>query len=123
MDLSRRALIGSLSALPLTGAAVKAQSSLPDKASYEFSGTYLNAAYVHPMNRPVRQAGNDFFAARANRDVNRAWPRRQSPQPGGGEIRRLHQRRSRQHRRGAQHHGRRESSDCALWELTSITAW
>jgi selenocysteine lyase/cysteine desulfurase len=74
MDLSRRALIGSLSALPLTGAAVKAASSLPDKASYEFSGTYLNAAYVHPMNRPVRQAGDDFFAARANRDVNRAWP-------------------------------------------------
>jgi selenocysteine lyase/cysteine desulfurase len=26
------------------------------------------------MNRPVRQAGDDFFAARANRDVNRAWP-------------------------------------------------
>jgi selenocysteine lyase/cysteine desulfurase len=74
MDLSRRALIGSLSALPLTGAAVKAASSLPDKASYEFSGTYLNAAYVHPMNRLVRQAGNDFFAVRANRDVNRAWP-------------------------------------------------
>src|ERR1700757_2203435 len=73
MDLSRRALIGSLSALPLTGAA-KAAPSLPDKTSYEFSGTYLNAAYVHPMNRQVRQAGADFFAARANRDVNRAWP-------------------------------------------------
>ena len=74
MDLSRRALIGSLSALPLTGAAKAATASLPDKASYEFSGTYLNAAYAHPMNRQVRQAGNDFFAARANREVDRAWP-------------------------------------------------
>ncbi len=74
MDLSRRALIGSLSVLPLTGAAAGAAPSLPDKASYEFSGTYLNAAYVHPLNRQVRKAGDDFFAARANRDVNRAWP-------------------------------------------------
>jgi selenocysteine lyase/cysteine desulfurase len=73
MDLSRRAMIGSLTALPLTGAGAVV-ASLPDKASYEFSGTYLNAAYVHPMNRQVRQAGNDFLAARANRDVDRAWP-------------------------------------------------
>lgn len=74
MDLSRRLLLESLTALPLTAVAAKAQTSLPDKASYEFSGTYLDAAYVHPMNRQVRQAGDDFFAARANRDVNRAWP-------------------------------------------------
>jgi selenocysteine lyase/cysteine desulfurase len=73
MDLSRRVLIGSLSVLPLTGAA-KAVPSLPDKASYEFSGTYLNAAYAHPVNRQARQAGNDFLAARANREVTRAWP-------------------------------------------------
>lgn len=74
MELSRRAMIGSLSALPLTGAAAKAAASLPDKSSYEFSGTYLNAAYAHPVNRQVRQAGNDFLAARAGRDVARAWP-------------------------------------------------
>jgi len=74
MDLSRRALIGTLSALPLTAAAKATPSSLPDKASYEFSGTYLNAAYAHPLNRQVRQAGNDFFAARANREVSRPWP-------------------------------------------------
>jgi selenocysteine lyase/cysteine desulfurase len=72
MDLSRRAMIGSLSALPLANA--QAAPSLPDKASYEFTGAYLNAAYVHPMNRQVRQAGNDFLASRANRDVTRAWP-------------------------------------------------
>jgi len=74
MELSRRAMIGSLSALPLTGTATKAAPSLPDKASFEFSGTYLNAAYAHPVSRPVRQAGNDFLAARANREVDRAWP-------------------------------------------------
>jgi len=74
MELSRRAMIGSLSALPLTGTAIKAAPSLPDRASFEFSGTYLNAAYAHPLSRPVRQAGNDFLAARASREVNRAWP-------------------------------------------------
>ena len=73
MDLSRRVLLGSLSALPLTGA-TKAAPSLPDKASYEFSGIYLNAAYAHPVNRQARQAGDDFLAARANREVTRAWP-------------------------------------------------
>ncbi|HEY8254230.1 MAG TPA: aminotransferase class V-fold PLP-dependent enzyme, partial [Rhizomicrobium sp.] len=73
MDLSRRVVLGSLSALPLTGAAHVAPS-LPDKASYEFSGTYLNAAYAHPVNRQARQAGNDFLAARANREVTRPWP-------------------------------------------------
>ena len=86
MDLSRRALIGSLSALPLTAASVKAASSLPDKASYEFSGTYLNAAYVHPMNRPVRQAGNDFFAARANRGAGHAVCSRGVAAPPVGGI-------------------------------------
>jgi selenocysteine lyase/cysteine desulfurase len=74
MDLSRRAIIGSLSALPLTGTSLKAEPSLPDKASFEFSGTYLNAAYAHPMSRQVRKAGNDFLSSRANRDVGRAWP-------------------------------------------------
>jgi selenocysteine lyase/cysteine desulfurase len=74
MELSRRAMLGSLSALPLTAAAAKAAPSLPDKASYEFSGTYLNAAYAHPMNRQVRLAGADFLASRANRDVARPWP-------------------------------------------------
>ncbi len=110
MELSRRAMLGSLSALPLTAAAAKAAPSLPDKASYEFSGTYLNAAYAHPMNRQVRLAGADFFAARANRDVARPWPSRQSPQPGGGEIRGVHQCRSQRDRRGAQHHGGRKPS-------------
>ena len=74
MDLSRRVLLGSLSALPLTGVVAKAAPSLPDKASYEFSGTYLNAAYAHPMARQVRQAGSDFFAARANSEVTRPLP-------------------------------------------------
>lgn len=74
MDVSRRVIIGSLSALPLAGTSVSAQPSLPDKASFEFSGTYLNAAYAHPMSRQVRQAGDDFLLARASHDVGRAWP-------------------------------------------------
>ena len=80
MEISRRAMMGSLgvvsAALPLAArAASVAQLSLPDKVPYEFSGTYLNAAYVHPLNRLVRQAGNDFLLSRADKDVTRAWPR------------------------------------------------
>lgn len=76
MELSRRALLGSLSAasvLPLAAQAAP-QFSLPDKSSYDFHGTFLNAAYAHPLNRLVRQAGNDFLMARADKDVTRAWP-------------------------------------------------
>ena len=50
-------------------------AALPDKGSYEFHGTYLNAAYAHPLNRQVRKAGNDFLMSRADSDVTRAWPR------------------------------------------------
>jgi selenocysteine lyase/cysteine desulfurase len=77
MELSRRAMLGSLSAasvLPLAAQAAP-QFSLPDKSSYDFHGVFLNAAYAHPLNRLVRQAGNDFLMARADKDVTRAWPR------------------------------------------------
>src|ERR1019366_6797387 len=78
MDLSRRAMIGSLgiasAALPLAAKAA-APFSLPDKGNYDFHGTFLNAAYAHPLNRIVRQAGNDFLMSRADKDVTRAWPR------------------------------------------------
>ena len=75
MDLSRRALIGASAALPLAARAATAIAALPDKGSYEFHGTYLNAAYAHPLNRIVRKAGNDFLMSRADSDVTRAWPR------------------------------------------------
>ena len=71
MELSRRALLGSLSAasvLPLAAQAAP-QLSLPDKSSYDFHGIFLNAAYAHPLNRLVRQAGNDFLMARADKDM------------------------------------------------------
>ncbi|MEO7054217.1 MAG: aminotransferase class V-fold PLP-dependent enzyme [Rhizomicrobium sp.] len=78
MDLSRRALIGSMgavsAALPLAAKAVPSLS-LPDKSNYDFHGTFLNAAYAHPLNRIVRKAGNDFLLSRADKDVTRAWPR------------------------------------------------
>ncbi|MBS0281962.1 MAG: hypothetical protein JSR25_12425, partial [Proteobacteria bacterium] len=80
MDLSRRALMGSLgvasAALPLAARAVPSMlTALPDKSSYDFHGTYLNAAYAHPLNRIVRKAGNDFLMSRADSEVTRAWPR------------------------------------------------
>ena len=79
MDLSRRAMLESLglatAALPLAAGKAAAQTALPDKSSYDFHGTFLNAAYAHPLNRIVRQAGNDFLLARADKDVTRAWPR------------------------------------------------
>lgn len=78
MDLSRRALIGSMgvasAALPLAAKAAMS-SPLPDKGNYDFHGTFLNAAYAHPLNRIVRKAGNDFLLSRADKDVTRAWPR------------------------------------------------
>lgn len=78
MDLSRRALIGSMglasAALPLAAKAATS-SALPDKGNYDFHGTFLNAAYAHPLNRIVRKAGNDFLLSRADKDVTRAWPR------------------------------------------------
>src|SRR5579872_2792864 len=79
MDLSRRAMLETLglasAALPLAAGNALAQTALPDKSSYDFHGTFLNAAYAHPLNRIVRQAGNDFLLSRADKDVTRAWPR------------------------------------------------
>ncbi len=76
MNMSRRALLGATAAMPLAAKAMPMmQPVLPDKASYDFHGTFLNAAYAHPLNRLVRQAGNDFLLSRADRDVTRAWPR------------------------------------------------
>ena len=77
MDMTRRTLLGAAAAaLPLSAATpALSATQLPDKASFEFHGVYLNAAYAHPLHRAVRQAGNDFLLARADKDVRRAWPR------------------------------------------------
>ena len=78
MEMSRRMLLGAAAALPLAQTATRAAQaapSLPDKSSYDFHGVFLNAAYAHPLHRAVRQAGNDFLLARADKDVRRAWPR------------------------------------------------
>ena len=74
MELSRRTLLGAAAAMPLATKPML-PSVLPDKASYDFHGIFLNAAYAHPLNRLVRRAGNDFLLSRADRDVTRAWPR------------------------------------------------
>jgi selenocysteine lyase/cysteine desulfurase len=77
MDMSRRTLLGAAAGtLPLAAAtSALAATALPDKASFDFHGVFLNAAYAHPLHRAVRQAGNDYLLARADKDASRAWPR------------------------------------------------
>lgn len=45
---SRRAILASAAAFAAEPAI--ASTSLPDRSSFEFSGTYLNAAFTHPMS-------------------------------------------------------------------------
>jgi selenocysteine lyase/cysteine desulfurase len=46
---------------------------LPDKERFPFSGTHLNAAFVHPLGAQGDRAARDFFNSRL-RDVDRLWP-------------------------------------------------
>ncbi|HXE31173.1 MAG TPA: aminotransferase class V-fold PLP-dependent enzyme [Terriglobales bacterium] len=84
MPISRRALIKAAGAAPLAGAALahglswpevplNPPAQLPDKASFRFPGTYLNAAYTHPMSRQAAAAGEAHLELR-QRDASRAWP-------------------------------------------------
>src|SRR5215472_8799629 len=76
MDMTRRTLLGAAAAAAAApSSSLGATTQLPDKASFDFHGVFLNAAYAHPLHRAVRQAGNDFLLARADKDVRRAWPR------------------------------------------------
>jgi selenocysteine lyase/cysteine desulfurase len=64
-------------AAPATGAGAAAPSaspiSLPDKASFAFVGTHLNAAYTHPVGLRTRQALETYVQARVT-DSARNWP-------------------------------------------------
>jgi selenocysteine lyase/cysteine desulfurase len=102
MNLSRRDLIRGLGAAPLvagslapalrvaaasaaeSGAAAQAAGSgtspagssaviLPDKASFAFGGTHLNAAYTHPVGVRTRQALESYVRSRVS-DAARNWP-------------------------------------------------
>jgi selenocysteine lyase/cysteine desulfurase len=55
-------------AVPESGAV-----SLPDKQSFPFAGTYLDAAFTHPLGVQGYAAGQAYFLSRRD-DPNRRWP-------------------------------------------------
>jgi selenocysteine lyase/cysteine desulfurase len=95
MSLSRRDLIRGLGSVPLVAgsfavspdlraaaasvagpsAAVSDSTAvtLPDKASFAFEGTHLNAAYTHPVGIRTRQALEAYTDSRVH-DGARNWP-------------------------------------------------
>jgi selenocysteine lyase/cysteine desulfurase len=48
--------------------------ALPDKASFDFEGTHLNAAYTHPLGARTREALEAYIGSRVA-DAARNWPR------------------------------------------------
>jgi selenocysteine lyase/cysteine desulfurase len=83
-SFSRRDLIQGLGAVPLAagallGGVTRASTPappavmLPDKTSFSFAGTHLNAAYTHPVGRQATQALETYIQSRAN-DAGRNWP-------------------------------------------------
>jgi selenocysteine lyase/cysteine desulfurase len=75
METSRRNLIKSLAGLPLYASVVKtyAPPSLPDKAHFDFEGTYLNSAFTHPFGSFAYEAGENYLKSRVH-DATRMWP-------------------------------------------------
>jgi selenocysteine lyase/cysteine desulfurase len=80
MRSSRRTLMKSLVSLPLYAAAARAlpaaiaPTTLPDKKSFAFTGTYLNAAFTHPLGIQGYTGAQSFLDARRN-DPTQSWPR------------------------------------------------
>jgi selenocysteine lyase/cysteine desulfurase len=78
--MQRRDLVKNLLALPLyASASASAFSipdglSLPDKQSFPFTGTYLNAAFTHPLCLHAYKAAEDFLLSRMHQPTN-SWPR------------------------------------------------
>jgi selenocysteine lyase/cysteine desulfurase len=84
MRISRRTLMKDLCCLPLCAPAASAsalalatmtdtQPTLPDKKSFPIEGTYLDAAYTHPLGMQGYAAGEAYFLSRRD-DPNRRWP-------------------------------------------------
>lgn len=87
--LTRRSVIQAFGGLSLTGmaatvgagpeksgqgAAAMCASALPDKSSFAFKGTHLNAAYTHPLGAFTLKALEGYLQSRV-RDAERNWPR------------------------------------------------
>jgi selenocysteine lyase/cysteine desulfurase len=90
MNLSRRGVLQGFGGLSLAAAAgadapsmrtisaaARAENhglTLPDKASFAFEGTHLNAAYTHPLAMHTQRALETYIGSRA-REPGRNWPR------------------------------------------------
>jgi selenocysteine lyase/cysteine desulfurase len=95
MSLTRRDLIRGLGSVPLVTGSLAASPNLrvaaafaagprlsvsdstavtlPDKASFAFDGTHLNAAFTHPVGIRTRQALQAYTDSRIH-DGGRSWP-------------------------------------------------
>jgi len=74
MRYSRRDVVHGLFAAPLLTAAAATTESLPDRRSFPFEGTYLNAAFSHPLGAQALSAAQGYLKARSY-EVDRSWPR------------------------------------------------
>jgi selenocysteine lyase/cysteine desulfurase len=90
MPVSRRSVLQTIGGVSLAAAAMRAGSSpspgsapsttsvtLPDKSNFLFEGTYLNAAYTHPLSKRTRDATLEYIRSRLT-DPARNWPLRNS---------------------------------------------
>ena len=80
MTTSRRSLMKTLFSLPIASAAralpltADTAATLPDKKSFSFTGTFLNAAFTHPLGVQGRSGAEAFLDARQH-DPTQSWPR------------------------------------------------
>jgi selenocysteine lyase/cysteine desulfurase len=78
VTLSRRTVLTALTALPLAGVAdspaTPGSSSLPDQQNFSIDGTYLDAAYTHPLGEVARRASLDYVELR-HKDPQSVSPR------------------------------------------------
>jgi selenocysteine lyase/cysteine desulfurase len=91
--LTRRQVIQGVSALPFASIAAASMSadpgvdptisqrrgrvSLPDKDNFLFEGTYINAAYTHPIGKRTQLATERYIQSRML-EADRNWPRQNS---------------------------------------------
>jgi selenocysteine lyase/cysteine desulfurase len=86
--MDRRDLIKALSALPLATSGRAAYptrsegersllpaelASLPDRVGFHVNGTFLNAAYTHPLSNRTAEAGRRYLLERSHNST-RNWP-------------------------------------------------
>jgi selenocysteine lyase/cysteine desulfurase len=78
VTFSRRSVLTALTALPLASVAdsppIPDSSSLPDLQNFSITGTYLDAAYTHPLGEVARRAALDYVEIR-RRDPQSVTPR------------------------------------------------